>query len=59
MKVLVDACPGTNVPLKARSASGRSACGMKLVPADKIPGAGEGEHEREGTTTLTGGSGKT
>ena len=48
-------------------ASSCPKCGMKLVPADKVPGAGEGEHEKHvsarGTSTLMttpmGSNGKT
>ena len=41
------ACP-MHPEVTDTEASSCPKCGMKLVPADKVPGAGEGEHEHGG-----------
>ena len=59
------ACP-MHPEVTDTEASSCPKCGMKLVPADNVPGAGEGGHEHASTratstvmTTLTGSNGKT
>ena len=62
------ACP-MHPEVMDSEASSCPQCGMKLVPADKVPGAGEGEHEHQTTastrarstvmTTPMGSNGKT
>ena len=44
------ACP-MHPEVTDTEASSCPKCGMKLVPADKVPGAGEGEHEQDTAST--------